>query len=117
MSAMFTIVPSSSRNATDSGTSVLRIQKQWAPRSGNTNSIPSLGPSLSRIISPRIRLAASAATSALIRWMPAWICTCGSRGLGWTAEGGRCWVAAGIGKAATARQSSIAAAPRGPADR
>ncbi len=65
------MVPSSARNAIDSGSSVLRIQKQWPAFCSNTNSMPEFGAIDFRYIRPCSRAAGVAATSAWIAYMPA----------------------------------------------
>ncbi|MNT79831.1 hypothetical protein D3C72_2192130 [compost metagenome] len=91
------MVPSSARKAIDSGSSVLRIQKQCPAFCSNTNSMPPLGAMLLRYISPCSRAAGVAATSAWIAYMPALSGTTGSAACAWA------WPAASMASAAAVR--------------
>ena len=80
MSSMLTMRPSSAMNAADSGSTVLRIQKHCTSACSKANSMPSLGASTGRNISPVARSSCDCATSARMTWMPALRAIVGSGG-------------------------------------
>lgn len=79
MSDRFTIFPSSSMNAIVRASLVFIIQKQWIALSGKTNSIPEFGGIYVRYIKPVWRAAGLSASSASIRYIPAFSSMIGKR--------------------------------------
>ena len=65
------MLPSSARNAIDSGMSVFFIQKHCWPARSKTKSMPSFAPIELRFIRPISRCSGVSASSAEMLWMPA----------------------------------------------
>ena len=91
----------------DSGTKVLRIQKQRMPLSGATNSMPSLVPICRRNIMPVACCSGVTASSVSMTWKPAVSLTVGRRGCG------PVWARAGPAPVAHSRAASARVVPRG----